>query len=571
MNLRSDRWVRGDDEVALDSRVALKMGGAPVDAKGGRPIIGIANSASDLNPCNLPLNNFIAPLRDAVAAAGGIAVEFPVVSLGEDLMKPSSMLYRNLLSIEVEESLRSQPIDALVVLAACDKSVPGALMGVFSTDLPTLLMVSGPRPVAHFEGRRIGTGTDLWRMWDERRRGDLSDERWADLERALTLGQGSCNTMGTASSMGAICEALGLAWPGSTTMPAGDVRHLGVARAVGARIVELAKDGATASSQVTQAGVENALIVLGALGGSTNAVIHLTAMALRLGRHFDLDMVDRVGRTVPVLCDVEPSGAGLLEDLDRAGGIPAVLRSLGDLLNGDVVLADGRTTSAVQHSAPAASGVVRTRDNAVDDAGAFRVVRGNLAPDGALIKRSAASAALLAHRGPAFVMHGATEVAERTGPSSSATRDAVLVLSDTGPVGGPGMPEWGMIPVPMPLLEQGVIDMVRVTDARMSGTSYGTVFLHVAPEGAIGGAIGLVRDGDLITVDADGGVLQVDLSDEELANRRSKRDQIRTNQRGYVEIYRRHVNQAPTGCDFDFLALEPGQRPRLEEPVVGRS
>lgn len=571
MNLRSDRWVRGDDEVALDSRVALKMGGAAVDARGGRPIVGIANSSSDLNPCNMPLAALVAPLRSAIEAAGGIAVEFPAISLGEDLMKPSSMLYRNLLAMEIEESVRSQPIDAVVILAACDKSVPGALMGAFSSNVPCLVMVSGPRPVATFEGQRIGTGTDLWRVWDERRRGDLSDERWDALETALTKGLGTCNTMGTASSMGAICEALGLAWPGSTSVPAGDARHLEVAARVGRRVVELVTSGATASQQVNQAGLENALVVLAALGGSTNSIIHLTAMARRLGLTFDLDMVDRVGRSVPVLVDVEPSGTGLMDDLDAAGGVPTVMRSLGDALDGSAILADGRSTRDAQSTAAPPTGVVRGRDRPVDVDGAFRVVRGNLAPDGAIIKRSAATASLLAHRGPAYVMHDSQSVSARTGEDSTATSDSVLVLAGAGPVGGPGMPEWGMIPIPTPLLEQGVTDMVRVTDARMSGTSYGTVFLHVAPEGATGGLIGLVRDGDLITVDADGGRIDVELSDGEVGARRAQRDQNFPVRRGYVDLYRRHVNQAPDGCDFDFLTLEPGQRPRLEEPVVGRS
>ena len=576
MTLRSDRWVRGDDEVALDSRVALKMGGAKVNAQGGRPIIGIANSASDLNPCNQPLSNLIEPLRASIETAGGIAVEFPVMSLGEDLMKPTAMLYRNLLAMELEESLRSQPLDAVIVLAACDKSVPGALMGAFSTNLPCLLVVSGPRPVATFEGRRVGTGTDLWRMWDERRRGDLSDERWSAFEDALTKGQGTCNTMGTASSMGAIAEALGLAWPGSTSIPAGDARHLEIAQRVGERIVKLVNSGTTATEQVSRASIENALTVLCALGGSTNAVIHLTAMAARLGHDIELDAFDRLSRHVPVIVDLEPSGDALMEDLDAAGGIPAVMASLGDLLAGDVVLADGRSTRAVQKGAPPPESPVRTLADPVDAGGAFRVVRGNLAPDGALIKRSAATHSLLAHRGPAYVMQGPDEVARRTGPTSTASADAVLVLSGAGPVGGPGMPEWGMIPIPEPLLAQGVSDMVRVTDARMSGTSFGTVFLHVAPEGAVGGALGLVRDGDMIEVDADRGILHLEVNEDELTRRRSERatptsPTTSASSRGYVSLYRRHVTQAPRGCDFDFLVLPPGASPELDEPVVGRS
>ncbi len=571
MNLRSDRWVQGDDEVALDSRVALRMGGADVDARGGRPIIGIANSASDLNPCNQPLAELVAPLRESIAAAGGISVEFPVISLGEDLMKPSSMLYRNLLAMEIEESVRSQPIDALVVLAACDKSIPGALMGAFSTNVPCLVLVSGPRPVAQFEGRRIGTGTDLWRLWDARRAGELSDERWSALEKALALGKGSCNTMGTASSMGVICEGLGLAYPGSTSIPAGDARHVDVARNVGARIVQLVHDGTKLTDQISQYSIGNAVTLLGAIGGSTNAVIHLTAMARRLGLRLDLEMIDRTGRNVPVLVDVEPTGSALMEDLDAVGGVPTIMGALGDLLHADVVLADGRTTGDVQAHAPAPKEPVHALDDPVDANGAFRVVRGNLAPDGALIKRSAATSALLRHRGPAYVMHDTEEVTRRTGPDSTASSDAVLVLSGAGPIGGPGMPEWGMIPIPSPLLERGVTDMVRVTDARMSGTSFGTVFLHVAPEGAADGVIGLVRDGDVITVDADAGLIDVDISAAELALRRSQREQTGPVRRGYVELYRRHVTQAPAGCDFDFLALEPGRQPHLDEPVVGRS
>jgi dihydroxy-acid dehydratase len=571
VNLRSDRWIRGDNEVALDSRVALRMGGADVNAEGGRPIIGIANSASDLNPCNQPLGDLVAPLRDGIARAGGIAVEFPVMSLGEDLMKPTSMLYRNLVAMELEESLLSQPIDAVIVLAACDKSVPGALMGAFSVNVPTLLLVSGPRPVAVFEGRRIGTGTDLWRLWDQRRAGELSDERWDELERVLTLGKGTCNTMGTASTMGAIAEALGLAWPGSTSIPAGDPRHIDIARQVGERSVELVRDGLSASSQVGAEAVANALVVLCAIGGSTNAVIHLTAMARRLGHDVALGDLDRISRSTPVLVDVEPSGAALMEDLDAAGGFPTLFRVLGDRLRPDVVLANGETVKATQVAAADPRGVVRDASDPIDADGAFRVVSGNLAPDGALIKRSAATAALLSHRGPAYVIASYDELDERTGPNSSCPEDAVLVFAGVGPVGGPGMPEWGMIPIPEPLLERGVRDMVRVTDARMSGTSFGTVFLHAAPEAAVGGAIGIVRDGDMIRVDADAGVIELEVAEDELARRAAVLTAPVSSRRGYAELYRHHVGQAPDGCDFDFLVQPRGESPQRVEPVVGRS
>ncbi len=571
MTLRSDRWIKGDDEVALDSRVALRMAGANVDARGGRPMIGIANSSSDLNPCNQPLSTLIAPLREGIETAGGIAVEFPVMSLGEDLMKPTAMLYRNLLSLEVEESLRSQPLDAVIVLAACDKSVPGALMGAFSADLPTLLMVAGPRPVAHFEGKRIGTGTDLWRLWDQRRAGELSDERWAELEKALTLGKGTCNTMGTASTMGALCEALGLAWPGSTTIPAGDARHLDIARLVGERSVALVHEGQRASSQVTSNAITNALVTLSAIGGSTNAVIHLTAMARRLGHDVSLEQLDAIAKETPVIVDVEPSGTALLEDLNDVGGVPTVFRALAGLLDETTILANGASMKEVQSQALAPSGVVHHVSDPVDGAGAFRVVKGNLAPHGALIKRSAATPSLLKHTGPAYVIATHEELEERTGPSAQCPEDAVLVFGGVGPVGGPGMPEWGMIPIPEPLLARGITDMVRVTDARMSGTSFGTVFLHVAPEAAVGGPLGLVRDGDVIHVDADAGVIELDVDEDELQRRAQETSPKVRGGRGYVEFYRRNVNQAPDGCDFDFLVQPRGEAPRRVEPVVGRS
>jgi dihydroxy-acid dehydratase len=571
MKLRSDAWVRGDDEVALDARVALAMGGQAVSANGGVPIVGIANSASDLNPCNLPLNDLVPSIKAAVARAGGLAVEFPVMSLGEDLMKPAAMLYRNLVAMEVEESLRSQPLDAVVLLAACDKSVPAALMGALSTNLPTLLLTAGPRPSAHFQGRRVGTGTDLWRQWEARRAGQLSDEQWEQFEVALTLGRGTCNTMGTASSMGALAETLGLAWPGATSVPAGDERHLVYAGLVGERIVEMVRENVTPSSVANRRAFLNAAAVLSAIGGSTNAVIHLTALARRLGVAFGLDDVDRAGRAIPVIVDVEPTGRGLMEDFDRDGGTPSVWRSLGARLDVDATLADGRTLGAWAEDAAAPHEVIRPLENPVDPSGAFRVVYGNLAPDGALIKRCAASSALLAHRGPALVMRTSEDVEQMTSDDHDVDVDSVLVLAGAGPVGGPGMPEWGMVSLPVSVLRSGVTDMVRVTDARMSGTSFGTVFLHAAPEAAVGGAIGLVESGDVIDVDADAGTISLEVDEDELTRRRARTVWKTPATRGYVSMYLEHVQQAPDGCDFDFLAGTPGVPPRLDEPVVGRS
>ena len=569
MTLRSSAWFVGDSDVSLDARVALAMGGhrRPND---DAPVIGLANSSSDLNPCNQPLRDLVPALREGIEAAGGVAVEFPVMSLGEDIMKPAAMLYRNLVAMELEESLRSQPLDGVLVLAACDKSVPAALMGAFATNLPTLLVMSGPRPSATFQGRRIGTGTDLWRAWDDRRAGRLSDEEWADFEAALTLGRGTCNTMGTASTMGILCETLGVAWPASTSIPAGDPRHLEVARQVGARIVAMVREDVRPAALGRRA-FENATRVLSAIGGSTNAVIHVTAMARRLGVDLALADFDEAGRAVPVIVDIEPSGTGLMEDFDRAGGAPAVWRAMGQLLDVEARLADGRTLGEAAAAAAPSGRVIRALDEALDDAGALRVVYGNLAPDGAVIKRSAASASLLAHRGPALVMRSAAEAEALALSSDEVDPASVLVLAYAGPVGGPGMPEWGMVSLPPSVLARGVTDMVRVTDARMSGTSYGTVFLHVAPEAAVGGPISLVRDGDMISVDADAGTIHLEVDEAELSRRRNEAATRATPSRGYISFYAEHVMQAPEGCDFDFLAGTPGETPRLIEPVVGRS
>ena len=492
------------------------------------------------------------------------------MSLGEDMMKPAAMLYRNLVAMEIEESLRSQPLDGVVVMAACDKSVPAGLMGAFSTDLPTLLVTSGPRPSARFRGQRIGTGTDLWRAWDDRRAGRLSDEEWAEFETALTLGRGTCNTMGTASTMGIVCETLGVAWPASTSIPAGDARHLEVAHRVGVRIVDMVRGGVRPSS-IGRRGFVNAARVLSAIGGSTNAVIHLTAMAHRAGVALGLEDFDEAGRRVPVIVDVEPSGAGLMEDYDAAGATPSLWRSLGDALDATARTATGATIAEVAASAAPPGEVIRPREDPLDPAGAFRVVYGNLAPDGALIKRSAATPALLRHRGPALVLRSASEAESLALSESDVDENSVLVLSGAGPVGGPGMPEWAMVSLPASVLARGVTDMVRVSDARMSGTSFGTVFLHAAPEAAVGGPIALVRDGDMIAVDADAGTIHLEVQEDELSRRRNELAPPVPATRGYISFYRAHVMQAPEGCDFDFLAGTPGEAPRLVEPVVGRS
>jgi dihydroxy-acid dehydratase len=575
--LRSGAWLDGDDEVALANRAALAPAGLTPSRGARGPVIGIANSASDLNPCNLPLRQLAGAVARGVREAGGIAAEFPTISLGEDLMKPSAMLYRNLLAIEIEEMIRSHPLDGIVLLANCDKTVPGAVMGAASADIPTVLVTGGARAPATFRGRRIGTGTDLWRLWDERRTGALDDAGWRELEVCLGAGIGACNTMGTASSMAILCEALGLMVPGASTIPAGDPRGAEAAAEAGRRAVAAVRDGARPSQIMTAAAFGNAIRVLYAIGGSTNAVIHLTAMAGRVGAAFSLKDLERCGSGVPVLADVEPSGAGLIQDFDAGGGVPALLRELAPLLDQAARTVAGPTIGEVIAAAPVRGdgGVIRPLNSAIEAGagGAFAVVRGSLAPDGAVIKTSAATPELLRHRGPAVVFRDYEDMRRRVeDPALEVTPDSVLVLGGCGPVGGPGMPEWGMIPIPAKLAAAGVRDMVRVTDARMSGTSFGTVFLHVAPEAAVGGPLALVRDGDMISVDAAAGVLDLDVGPEELARRRAAWSApVSPHLRGWPALYRDHVTQAPDGCDLDFLTAPTAAHRRFVEPVVGRS
>lgn len=571
--LRSQRWFAGDDEVAVLHRVALASSGVEFPRGSDRPVVGVANSASDLNPCNLPLRALADEVKAGVREAGGIAVEFPTISLGEDLMKPSAMLYRNLLSIEIEESVRAYPLDGLVLLANCDKTVPGAVMGAASADVPTVLVTGGSRPPAIFRGRRIGTGTDLWRLWDERRAGALDDDAWRELEVSLACGVGACNTMGTASTMAILSETLGLMVPGSSTIPSGDPRGALAARQAGSVAVRAVLAGRTPSALIDERAMANAVRVLHAIGGSTNAIVHLAAIAGRLGIPFPLDDLARLGTDVPVLVDVEPSGVGLVQDFDAAGGVPALLKELGGLIGGTAIIVTGATIDQVREQAPSPSGAIRETDRPLRTGGALGVVRGSLAPDGAVIKTSAATPALLRHRGPAVVFHGYDDLQRRVDdPALDVTASSVLVLEGCGPVGVPGMPEWGMIPIPTKLVREGLTDIVRITDARMSGTSFGTVFLHVAPEAAVGGPLALVRDGDVIAVDVEAGRLDLDVDEAELVRRRAEwSPSTSPHLRGWPALYRDHVLQAPDGCDLDFLrASTPAER-RFVEPVIGRS
>lgn len=571
-HLRSARWFEGDNEVALLHRVAMRSAGADVDSSAKRPIIGIAHSASELNPCNLPLKDLAEATRAGVLEAGGIPVVFPTLSLGEDLMKPSAMLYRNLLAMELEETLRSYPLDGAVLLANCDKTVPASVMAAVSADLPSIVITGGTREPARFKGRRIGTGTDLWRVWEDRRAGLVGDDSWREFERSLTCGLGACNTMGTAATMAMLVEALGLSPAGTSTAPAGSPERFEAAHNAGRRVVSMVGEDLRPSGLLTRASFLNAIRVLNALGGSSNAIIHLTAIAGRAGIDLDIEDFSRLGRDVPVIADIEPTGGGLIPDLHESGGLPAVLAEIADLLHLDAKTVSGPVADSVK-AAPAPGAAIRSSTRPLKPDGAFGVLKGNLAPDGAVIRTCTASSELLSHEGPAVVFDSYEDMQQRIDqPNPHLGEGSVLVLRGCGPVGGPGMPEWGMIPIPAFLGRQGVRDMVRITDARMSGTSYGTVVLHVAPEAAVGGPLALVCDGDTIRVDVEGGKLELLVSAEELERRRAEWAPAPAPElRGWVALYRRHVTQAPRGCDLDFLEAPTPAHRVVVEPVVGRS
>ena len=571
--LRSAAWFEGDDEVALIHRVAMRNAGIDVDADHDRPVIAILNSASDLNPCNLPLSEYVSEIRAGIALAGGVAVELPVMSLGEDLMKPSAMLYRNLLSIEVEEYVRTYPIDGLVLLANCDKSVPGAVMGAISADVPFVLVTAGARAVAMFEGKPIGTGTDTWRAWEDHRAGRMSDARWQQYERCLACGMGACNTMGTASTMAIVCEVMGLSLPGSAAVPTDDPLRLAIAWQSGQRAVQQVLEGSHPLASLTPAGFRNAVRALHAIGGSTNAIIHLLAIAGRSSVELTLDDMAGVGANVPVIADVQPSGRLLVQDFAAAGGVPALMRALDDVMEMDAVSGSGRVWEDEAAQTVEFGGALIDPRHPLREGGSFRVVHGNLAPDGAVIKVSAASARLLQHTGPALVFHGYEDMRSRIDDAYLAvTPDTVLVLTNAGPVAVPGMPEWGMIPIPSKLAAQGIDDMVRVTDSRMSGTSFGACVLHVAPEAAVGGPLSLVRDGDQITLDVAGGRLTLHVDDDVLAERELDAPHFVTpHLRGWPALYQQHVLQADLGCDLDFLRAPSPEHRRVIPPVIGRS
>ncbi len=574
MNLRSARWFADREELMFQNRSALRSMGLNPDDFAGKPVIGIANSWSDLNNCNANLRDLAEAVKRGVLLAGGLPLEFPTISLGEEFMKPSAMLYRNLMAMDVEETLRANPIDGVVLLCNCDKTTPAQLMAAASADLPAIQLNGGPRAISHFHGEPIGSGTDLWRYSDERRAGRLSDADWQELEACYGCGVGACNTMGTASTMTSLSEALGMMLPGTASIPATDARRMQAATATGRRIVQMVREDLRPSMILTAVAFDNAIRALLALGGSTNAVVHLIAMAGRRNIRLPLSRFDELARTTPFLVNLMPSGQHLMDRFHAAGGLSAVLAEIRDLLNLDSLTVTGRTLR--ENIARARSfdrEVIRSREQPLAENGALAVLTGNLAPRGAVVKVSAASPKLMKHCGRAVVFHDYEDLLLRINdPALPVDADSVLVLQNAGPKGVPGFPEWGSIPIPTKLLQAGVTDVVRISDSRMSGTAFGTVVLHVAPEAAAGGLIGLVHDGDVIELDVAARSLQLLVDEAELARRRAAwQPRPIKHLRGYPRLYIDHVLQADEGCDFDFLRPSSDAELEFVQPVVGRS
>ena len=526
----------------------------------GKPVIAIVNTWSDINPCHTHFRQRAEDVKRGIWQAGGFPVELPAMSLSEPFQKPTTMLYRNLLAMETEELLRSYPIDGAVLMGGCDKTTPGLLMGAESMDLPALFLPAGPMLRGHGGGTTLGSGSDTWKYWADLRAGNITQEDWQEIENGIARSPGHCMTMGTASTMTSAAEALGVTLPGAASIPAADSRHAVMAAHTGRRIVDMVWEDVKLSDILTRAAFRNAVTTVLALGGSTNAIIHLIAMAGRLDVGLGLDDFEELARRTPLLANIRPSGKYLMEDFFYAGGLPALLRNLGDLLDTTALTANGQTLGEnVERAKVFDEDVIRTRDNALVASDTLAVLFGNLAPDGAVIKPPAAEARLHKHAGPAVVFDNYDDMAARIDdPDLPVDENSVLVLRNAGPQGAPGMPEWGQLPLPKKLLERGVRDMVRISDARMSGTSYGACVLHVAPESSIGGPLALVEDGDVIELDVAARRLSLHVSDEELEKRRADWQQPPAKYgRGYGALYLKHITQANEGCDFDFLEAGP--------------
>lgn len=561
MKRRSSAWFGPKDKGGFIHRSWMKNQGRPDHLFDGRPVIGICNTWSELTPCNTHFRDLANHVKRGVYEAGGFPLEFPVMSLGETLMRPTAMLFRNLVSMDVEESIRANPIDGLILLAGCDKTTPALLMGAASCDLPAIMVSGGPMLNGKYRGKDIGSGTDVWRFSEDVRSGAMSECEFLEAEGCMNRSDGHCMTMGTASTMASVVEALGIGLPTNAAIPAVDARRYSLAHMAGQRIVQMVHEDLVMSKILTREAFENAIRVVGAIGGSTNAVIHLLAIAGRVGVELTLDDWDRLGRGVPCLVNLMPSGQYLMEDFYYAGGLPAVIRDLGDLINLNALTVNGKTigenvAEAICHNRD----VIKPIDKPLVREGGIAVLRGNLCPNGAVIKPSAASPELMKHRGRAVVFETIEDFHARIDDEDlDIDETCVMVLKNCGPRGYPGMAEVGNMPLPPKILKRGITDMVRISDARMSGTAYGTAILHVAPEAAAGGVLALVQDGDMIDLDVAARRLHLDVSDEELARRRELwQPPAPHSERGYYKLYCEHVMQADRGADLDFLVGRSG-------------
>lgn len=565
--LRSHRWYGAHDLRSFGHRSRTKQMGYSAEDYAGKPIIGIINTWSDLNPCHSHFKDRVDAVKRGVWQAGGFPVELPALSVSEMYMKPTSMLYRNMLAMEAEEQLRAHPVDGAVLLGGCDKTIPALVMGSLSMDLPCLVMPAGPMLRGNFRGRTVGSGSDVWRYWSELRAGTIDEQAWEDLEDGIARSFGHCMTMGTASTMTSVVEAMGLTLPGAASIPAADANHPRMASACGRRIVEMVWEDLRPSLILHRDAVKNGITTSMALGGSTNAIIHIVAIAGRAGVRIELDQFDAISRRTPMIANIQPSGKYLMEDFYYAGGLPALLSRLGELLNLDCLTVNGRTLGEnIVDSVCYNDDVIRPLEDPLYREGGLAILYGNLAPDGCVIKQSAADPNLLIHRGPAVVFRDYNDMAERIDSEDlRVDANSVLVLQNAGPLGGPGMPEWGMLPIPAKLLKQGVRDMVRISDGRMSGTSYGTCVLHVSPESYVGGPFALIRDGDQVELDVPGRRLALHVSEAELDRRRAQWERPEPHYtRGYGAIYASHVTQAHLGCDLECLhAGEPVPEPEI--------
>ncbi len=569
-DLRSARWFAPDDLRAFGHRSrAMQMGYAPEEWR-GRPVIAILNTWSDAQPCHAHFKTRVDDVRRGVLMAGGFPMELPALSLSESYLKPTTMLYRNLLAMDAEELLRGHPVDGVVLMGGCDKTTPALLLGATSMNIPAIYLPAGPMLRGNWKGKTLGSGSDAWKYWDERRAGTISDEDWVAVEGGIARSYGTCMTMGTASTMTAIAEAIGMSLPGASSIPAADASHIRLASECGRRAVQMVWDDLTPKKIQSREAFENAIVVAMAMGCSTNAIIHLIAQARRAGQDIGLQDFEAASRKVPVIANVRPSGdTYLMEDFYYAGGLPALMSRIKDHLHLDAITVTGRTLGEnIARAEVHNDDVIRPVDKPIYAEGALAVLKGNLAPDGCVIKPSACAPKYLKHSGAALVFDDYPAMKKAVDdPDLDVTEDHVLILRNAGPQGGPGMPEWGMLPIPTKLVKQGVRDMVRISDARMSGTSYGACILHVAPESYIGGPLALVRNGDRISLDVDARTITLDVPDAELARRRAEwtPPPVRY-ERGYGWMFTRHIRQANEGCDFDFLETDFGAP--VEEPAI---